>query len=299
MEAGPFHLLLPGVPGVTSRGYLGYCSQVLFRCGGQWGVFDTGHQSDRHLLIAALAEKGLAPADIGLVVLSHLHFDHSLNLPIFPRARVYLSQAELDYAQAVTDGRLVDHSEPDHWRELLAGRELVVCGEALDLPDGLRLERYPGHTPGCLALLHPASRTAVCGDAIKNAWEAVERGGRHGPGRPGPSRATSRGFGAGPRCSCPGMTSPFRLEQGDVTTWRPWLEGPRHSSTPNPRASGSRAVPAGRSGRRNREAIEALEKSQPETRRGRDMKKLSVIAVALCLAGFLTVAQARPRPSMS
>ncbi|HAG92254.1 MAG TPA: MBL fold hydrolase, partial [Bdellovibrionales bacterium] len=32
---------------------------------------------DRHLLVEALAEKGLTPSDIDAVVLSHLHFDHA------------------------------------------------------------------------------------------------------------------------------------------------------------------------------------------------------------------------------
>ncbi len=203
--------------------------------GGSGGFSTTGHQSDRHLLIAALAEKGLAPADIGLVVLSHLHFDHSLNLPIFPRARVYLSQAELDYAQAVTDGRLVDHSEPDHWRELLAGRELVVCGEALDLPDGLRLERYPGHTPGCLALLHPASRTAVCGDAIKNAWEAVSGEAAMALVGQDQSRASIARLLERAAVFVPGHDSPFRLEQGDVTYLAPLSWKVRATLYPEPR----------------------------------------------------------------
>ncbi|MCF8104273.1 MAG: MBL fold metallo-hydrolase, partial [Desulfohalobiaceae bacterium] len=97
-------VLLSGIPGKTSRGFLGYCTVVLFLLDGEWALFDTGHQADRHLLVDALTQRALTPADIKHVVLSHLHFDHILNLPLFKRAKVYISQAELDYAKLVCEG---------------------------------------------------------------------------------------------------------------------------------------------------------------------------------------------------
>src|SRR5690606_24094769 len=36
-----------------------------------------GVVEDRHVLLDALAEEGLSPEDIDVVVLSHLHFDHA------------------------------------------------------------------------------------------------------------------------------------------------------------------------------------------------------------------------------
>src|SRR3990167_8017275 len=35
-----------------------------------------GVQEDRHVLLDSLAERGLSDADIDIVVLTHLHFDH-------------------------------------------------------------------------------------------------------------------------------------------------------------------------------------------------------------------------------
>ena len=86
---GELRILLPGIPGVSSRGYLGYCTVVLFPLDGGWALFDTGHYSDRHLLITALSEAGVSPNSITHVVLSHLHFDHALNIPLFKNAIVY------------------------------------------------------------------------------------------------------------------------------------------------------------------------------------------------------------------
>src|SRR5688572_22525227 len=36
-----------------------------------------GVESDRHILIESLAKVGRRPADIDVIVLSHLHFDHA------------------------------------------------------------------------------------------------------------------------------------------------------------------------------------------------------------------------------
>lgn len=175
MSPKDLDILLEGVPVVSSRGYLGYCTVALFRVKGGWALFDTGHYNDRHLLLEALSARGLKPDDIQLVVLSHLHFDHVLNLPLFKNAEVFVSEAEIRHAERVSSGETIDHALVDFWRGLLDGRKLTPVGDALDMGDGWRLSAKPGHTPGCLALQYdgPGWKAVVCGDALKNAWEAV------------------------------------------------------------------------------------------------------------------------------
>jgi N-acyl homoserine lactone hydrolase len=170
------NVLLPGVPGLTSRGFLGYCTVTLFTLDGkgEWGLFDTGHYSDRNLLLSVLNKAGVEPAEIRHVVLSHLHFDHVLNLPLFPRAEVYVSQAEIDYAEQVAAGSIVDHAVPDFWTFLLKNRSVHRVEEEHELGPSCRLTVRPGHTPGGIVMLCKGSEnTAVCGDVIKNAWEAA------------------------------------------------------------------------------------------------------------------------------
>ncbi|MGD2125797.1 MAG: MBL fold metallo-hydrolase [Desulfobacteraceae bacterium] len=170
---GRMQILLSGVPGVSSRGWLGYCTVVLFRLDGAWALFDTGHYSDRHLLLEALAQTGVEPNEIRWVVLSHLHFDHVLNLPLFRKAEVYLARAEMEHAEKVSAGEVTDLAIPDFWQVLLEGHQLHMVDERLDLTDMLQLVRLPGHTPGCLTMFWNGSEViAVCGDVIKNAWEA-------------------------------------------------------------------------------------------------------------------------------
>ena len=171
---GRLKILLPGLPSRSNRGWFGYCSVVLFPLGGGWALFDTGHYSDRALLLEAFKAVRIDPAAIRLVVLSHLHFDHILNLSLFKNAAVVIAQSELDYAQSVSAGKIEDASIPDFWPVLLAERDVKLVDESMELEEGLEVVNLPGHTPGCLTMFYEeATRIAICGDVIKNGWEAL------------------------------------------------------------------------------------------------------------------------------
>ncbi len=102
---------------------------------------------------AALARLGLAPQDIGDVVLTHLHYDHAGNVEAYPRAQVHLQDAEMCYAT----GRYMCFEAMRHFfsaddvqavvRRLYAGRVSFHDGDA-QLAPGLELYRIGGHTPG-------------------------------------------------------------------------------------------------------------------------------------------------------
>ena len=208
-DVGDLRVLLFGVPAMTDRGWLGYCTVVLFPLEDGWALFDTGHQSDRHILFSALQASDIRPEDIRYVVLSHLHFDHSLNLPLFPNAEVYISQAELDYARQVSTGEVRDFSIPDFWPALLDKRRVHIVEDDLRISPTKRLKVLPGHTPGCMAMFCEDSGAAVCGDVIKNAWEAVT--GKAGQAAAGEAAAASsiRFVMAGAGTVIPGHDSPF------------------------------------------------------------------------------------------
>ncbi|MCL2779529.1 MAG: MBL fold metallo-hydrolase [Polyangiaceae bacterium] len=70
-----------------------------------------GVQEDRHVLLESLAKLGIAPADIDVVVLSHLHFDHAGGLLsaysdgaapalVFPNASYIVSERALARAKS-------------------------------------------------------------------------------------------------------------------------------------------------------------------------------------------------------
>ena len=53
-------------------------------------IVDTGSFMDKNNLIQSLEKEGLKPEDIDIVILTHLHLDHSSNTNLFFNAKVYV-----------------------------------------------------------------------------------------------------------------------------------------------------------------------------------------------------------------
>jgi glyoxylase-like metal-dependent hydrolase (beta-lactamase superfamily II) len=144
-----------------------------------------GVVEDRHVLLDALAADGLAPEDVDVVVLSHLHFDHAGGLLaayapgapprlVFPRA-AFVVGAEAWHRACHPHPRDRASFIPG-LTDLLAasGRlELVEADRAPALGDGFRFHRSAGHTPGLLLaeIAMPAGPVVFAADLIPGrAW---------------------------------------------------------------------------------------------------------------------------------
>lgn len=97
-------------------------------------------------LIDALAAHGLAPADIALAAVSHLHFDHSGGLRHLAEAgvEVCIQRRELDFAMT-TATRHDAYLREDY--ESPAIRWRILDGDGVIAP-GIDAISTPGHTPG-------------------------------------------------------------------------------------------------------------------------------------------------------
>jgi glyoxylase-like metal-dependent hydrolase (beta-lactamase superfamily II) len=144
-----------------------------------------GVVESEHVLLASLAARGVAPEDIDVIVLSHLHFDHAGGLLtawapgatpalVFPRAS-YVVGAEA-WDRAVTPHARDRASFIPGLTELLAatGRVERVTGErSATLGDGYRFHRSAGHTPGLLLaeIAMPGGPVIFAADLIPGrAW---------------------------------------------------------------------------------------------------------------------------------
>ena len=88
----------------------------------------------------ALADLDLAPGDIGLVINTHLHFDHCGQNAVFSHAPFYVQRAEVSRAQR-------ESRELYDWFDFMNARFELLDGDTEVLP-GLTVITTPGHTVG-------------------------------------------------------------------------------------------------------------------------------------------------------
>jgi N-acyl homoserine lactone hydrolase len=108
-----------------------------------------------------LRRLGLTPADIDVVFLGHLHFDHAGGLCEVCGAEVHVQHDEMEAARSGLDPAYFpdDFAGSHHWK--------VMQGE-YDLVPGVRAISSPGHTAGHMSLWVELPRGApviLCGDA--------------------------------------------------------------------------------------------------------------------------------------
>jgi glyoxylase-like metal-dependent hydrolase (beta-lactamase superfamily II) len=107
-------------------------------------------------LESALAEAGFAPADVDLVIDSHLHFDHAGGntrrgedgTPVlsFPNARYVVRRGEWESAHHTNERTAASYFAHNYDPLQAAGRLELVDADGEILP-GISVRRTPGHTP--------------------------------------------------------------------------------------------------------------------------------------------------------
>ena len=121
-----------------------------------------------------LAEVGVDPLAVELVLISHIHDDHvgwnvSDGAPTFPNARYVIHRADWDLMANATD-----EEDREIFTAALQPLEragvLELSEAAFAVTDELRLEHAPGHTPGhqVLAIDSEGERALLCADLVNH-----------------------------------------------------------------------------------------------------------------------------------
>lgn len=133
---------------------------------------------------AQLRARGIDPADVKLVVMTHLHHDHASGIRQFPDAEFVVEQREFEAASngGFFQGYVPRHLEgTSHWRKVDVASAPAADGfdHVFDvLGDGtIRLAFTPGHTDGhCSVLVATAGGTVLLtGDAAYARKTIAER----------------------------------------------------------------------------------------------------------------------------
>ena len=167
-------VLVQGYPGKTvCHGGLGWSTIALLRGHGRIALVDVGSFPQRQPMLDGLAACGVSPAEVTDVLLTHSHWDHSVNWVMFPAATVAIGGAELDWSVAEPWGTT---PVPELYvRELAACPRLRRIGEGDTVLPGIIAHDAPGHTPGHLIFLIESESHDVIltGDAAKNRAELL------------------------------------------------------------------------------------------------------------------------------
>ena len=120
-----------------------------------YGIENEGSEGET-LLEDGLRETGVRPEDIGIVINTHLHFDHAggntrldadgqLKLT-FPKARYFVKRGEYDYALHPNERTGASYFDRNYLPIEEAGKLELVVRER-DIVKGIRVVPTPGHTP--------------------------------------------------------------------------------------------------------------------------------------------------------
>jgi glyoxylase-like metal-dependent hydrolase (beta-lactamase superfamily II) len=144
------------------------------------------HQRKATDYLRNLAAAGYTPADIDVVMCTHLHADHvgwntvletGRWVPTFPNARYVMSQREADFrATQAAASQQADHgSFRDSVLPILDAGLAVMVDAGDEITDSTRIVALPGHAPGQIGieLAAGATRLLFCGDAVHSPAQVI------------------------------------------------------------------------------------------------------------------------------
>jgi glyoxylase-like metal-dependent hydrolase (beta-lactamase superfamily II) len=169
-------VLITGYPGrTTHHGGLGWSTVALLSNDQRRILVDVSSFGARPRLIEQLKAAGFTPDDVTDILLTHAHWDHSINYTLFPKANIVISETELSWAAAQAPGK---GNVPELYiQDLAASPRVRRVQDGEEVAPGVVAHAVSGHTPG--HMVYVATMTAhdivFTGDAAKNRAELLSR----------------------------------------------------------------------------------------------------------------------------
>ena len=134
-----------------------------------YGVSLAAFTAPEHDIVTQLQGLGVSPADIDIVIQTHLHFDHVGGNEAFPNATFLVHQAELPWALCPPPFGVYYYREfSSHIRNVLD--QIQIIHGNYHVAPGVRIVYTGGHSPGhCIVFVDTSIGEAViAGDAVYN-----------------------------------------------------------------------------------------------------------------------------------
>jgi hydroxyacylglutathione hydrolase len=134
---------------------------------GQAGmIIDPGNPQYLAARVGAMRQDGIDPADIGIIVNTHLHIDHCSANEAFKRlsgAKIALHPVQKqNYQLVVVSGTRLFGEEPSEFKE-----DYLLEENTLKMGDfEITLIPAPGHSPDCVCFYIKKEKILVCGDVL-------------------------------------------------------------------------------------------------------------------------------------
>lgn len=156
---------------------------LLVRAAAQWILVETGagdKWSDKRRdiygfagtrLLAQLADHGVEPDQIDIVINTHLHFDHcgwntrmvnNVAVPTFSNARYFVHRGELEHARNPNERDRVSYIPENFEPMARSGQWQLVESEHCEVVPGVELIVLPGHTRDMMGVrISSGGQTAI------------------------------------------------------------------------------------------------------------------------------------------